>query len=56
LSLWVNGIEREFDYQEKKKKAYNQIVGVEYRDPSLMQWREGIKVVVRVFPIRHDLP
>jgi hypothetical protein len=34
--------ERSFDYQGKKKKAYNQIVG-EYRDPSLMQWREGNK-------------
>jgi len=58
LSLWVNGIERKgvLTTKEKAKKAYNQIVGVEYRDPSLMQWREGNKVVVRVFPIRHDLP
>lgn len=58
LSLWVNGIERKgvLTTKEKAKKAYNQIVGVEYRDPSLMQWREGNKVVVRVFPIRYDLP
>lgn len=58
LSLWVNGIERKgvLTTKEKAKKAYNQIVGVESRDPSLMQWREGNKVVVRVFPIRHDLP
>ena len=58
LSLWVNGIERKgvLTTKEKAKKAYNQIVGVESRDPSLMQWREGNKVVVRVFPIRYDLP
>lgn len=58
LSLWVNGIERKgvLTTKEKAKKAYNQIVGVEARDPSLMQWREGNKVVVRVFPIRYDLP
>ncbi len=58
LSLWVNGLERKgvLTTKEKAKKAYNQIVGVESRDPSLMQWREGNKVVVRVFPIRYDLP
>jgi XrtN system VIT domain protein len=58
LSLWVNGMERKgvLTTKEKAKKAYNQIVGVEFRDPSLMQWREGNKVVVRVFPIRYDLP
>lgn len=58
LSLWVNGMERKgvLTTKEKAKKAYNQIVGVESRDPSLMQWREGNKVVVRVFPIRYDLP
>jgi XrtN system VIT domain protein len=58
LSLWVNGMERKgvLTTKENAKKAYNQIVGVEYRDPSLMQWREGNKVVVRVFPIRYDLP
>ncbi|MES2574399.1 MAG: XrtN system VIT domain-containing protein [Bacteroidota bacterium] len=58
LSLWVNGIERKgvLTTKEKAKKAYNQIVGVESRDPSLMQWREGNKVVVRVFPISYDLP
>lgn len=58
LSLWVNGIERKgvLTTKEKAKKAYNQIVGVESRDPSLMQWREGNKVVVRVFPVSYDLP
>lgn len=58
LSLWVNGVERQgvLTTKEKAKAAYRQIVGVEARDPSLMQWKEGNRVVVRVFPIRHDLP
>jgi len=58
LSLWVNGIERKgvLTTKEKAKKAYKQIVGVEYRDPSLMQWKEGNKVVVRVFPVTKEMP
>ena len=58
LSLWVNGIERKgiLTTKEKAEKAYKQIVGVEARDPSLMQWKEGNKVVVRVFPINYNLP
>lgn len=58
LSLWVNGIERKgvLTTKEKAEKAYKQIVGVEARDPSLMQWKEGNKVVVSVFPITSDLP
>lgn len=58
LSLWVNGKERKgvLTTKEKAKKAYKQIVGVEYRDPSLMQWREGNKVVVRVFPVNYKTP
>jgi len=58
LSLWVNGIERKgvLTTKEKAQTAYKQIVGVEYRDPSLMQWKEGNKVVVRVFPVRYKTP
>ncbi|KAF2515144.1 XrtN system VIT domain-containing protein [Flavobacterium foetidum] len=58
LSLWVNGIERKgvLTTKEKAKKAYNQVVGVEMRDPSLMQWKEGNRVTVRIFPITSDLP
>ncbi|WP_291285334.1 XrtN system VIT domain-containing protein [Flavobacterium sp.] len=58
LSLWVNGVERKgvLTTKEKAKAAYNQIVGVESRDPSLMQWKEGNKVVVRVFPINARTP
>lgn len=58
LSLWVNGVERKgvLTTKEKAQKAYKQVVGVEARDPSLMQWREGNRVVVRVFPISYELP
>ncbi|WP_395045377.1 XrtN system VIT domain-containing protein [Flavobacterium sp.] len=58
LSLWVNGVERKgvLTTKEKATKAYKQIVGIEARDPSLMQWKEGNKVVVRVFPISKELP
>lgn len=58
LSLWVNGVERKgvLTTKEKAAQAYKQIVGVEARDPSLMQWKEGNKVVVRVFPISYELP
>jgi XrtN system VIT domain protein len=58
LSLWVNGIERKgvLTTKEKAKAAYNQIVRVENRDPSLMQWKEGNKIVVRVFPINKTNP
>lgn len=58
LSLWVNGVERKgvLTTKEKAKAAYNQIVGVEARDPSLMQWKEGNRVTVRIFPITKELP
>ncbi|AWK04643.1 XrtN system VIT domain-containing protein [Flavobacterium crocinum] len=58
LSLWVNGIERKgvLTTKEKAQKAYKQIVGVESRDPSLMQWREGNKIVVSVFPVNYKTP
>jgi XrtN system VIT domain protein len=58
LSLWVNGTERKgiLTTKEKAKKAYTQIVGVENRDPSLMQWKEGNKIVVRVFPVNYETP
>lgn len=58
LSLWVNGVERKgvLTTKAKAKAAYKQIVGVEARDPSLMQWKEGNRIVVRVFPISESLP
>lgn len=58
LSLWVNGIERKgvLTTKEKAQTAYKQIVGVENRDPSLLQWKEGNKIVVRVFPVSYKTP
>jgi XrtN system VIT domain protein len=58
LSLWVNGNERKgvLTTKEKAHAAYKQIVGVESRDPSLMQWKEGNRVVVRVFPVSYNMP
>lgn len=52
LSLWINGNEEKGILTTKglAKKAYKTVVGVERRDPSLIQWREGNKISVRVFP------
>ncbi|MDJ1480055.1 XrtN system VIT domain-containing protein [Cytophagaceae bacterium YF14B1] len=52
LSLWINGIEEEARLTTKAKadSAYTTIVGVERRDPSVVQWQEGNTVTVRVFP------
>ncbi len=58
LSLWVNGIEEKavLTSKEKAEKAYNNIVGVQQRDPSLVQWREGNKISLRVFPVTKEMP
>jgi XrtN system VIT domain protein len=52
LSLWVNGVEEKGILTSKGKAstAYNTIVGVEMRDPSVVHWQEGNTVTVRVFP------
>ncbi|WP_020530583.1 XrtN system VIT domain-containing protein [Flexithrix dorotheae] len=52
LSLWINGREEKAVLTTKGKadKAYETIVGVESRDPALVHWLEGNKVVVTVFP------
>lgn len=58
LSLWVNGIEEKavLTSKDKAEKAYNNIVGVQQRDPSLVQWKEGNKVSLRVFPVSKEIP
>ncbi len=58
LSLWINGIEEKgiLTTKEKAEKAYNTIVGVESRDPSVVHWREGNTVSVRVFPVQGNTP
>jgi XrtN system VIT domain protein len=52
LSLWVNGKEEKAALTTKSKavQAYNTVVGVEARDPSVVHWQEGNRVSVRVFP------
>lgn len=52
LSLWIEGKEQKGILTSKGKatQAYNTIVGREARDPSVVHWREGNTVVVRVFP------
>lgn len=53
LSLWINGREEKalLTTKEKAATAYETIVGREKRDPSLVQWQEGNRVSVRVFPV-----
>ncbi len=52
LSLWIEGKEEKAILTSKQKatKAYQEIVGVERRDPSVVHWQEGNTVTVRVFP------
>ncbi len=52
LSLWMNGKEEKAVLTTKSRadSAYKTIVGVEQRDPSVVQWKEGNTVSVRVFP------
>jgi len=58
LSLWVNGHEEKgiLTSRHKADSAYKEIVGYERRDPSVVHWQEGNKVVVRVFPVRSYEP
>ena len=53
LSLWMAGQEEKgvLTTKEKADSAYKTIVGVESRDPSVVHWKEGNHVSVRVFPV-----
>ena len=53
LSLWVNGREERARVTSpgKAREAYRAIVGREQRDPSMVLWKEGNGVSVRVFPV-----
>lgn len=53
LSLWVDGKE-EFSRsatRQRAESAYRTIVGVERRDPALVEWNEGNRISIRVFPV-----
>ncbi|MHA4846121.1 XrtN system VIT domain-containing protein [Flavitalea antarctica] len=56
LSLWINGKEEKaiLTSRQKATKAYQTIVGVERRDPSVVHWQEGNTITVRVFPCTND--
>lgn len=58
LSLWIGNHEAKgvFTSRHKVDSAYREIVGYEHRDPSVVHWQEGDKVVVRVFPIDPNTP
>lgn len=58
LSLWINGREEKgiLTSRGKATKAYQTIVGVESRDPSVVHWQEGNTVTVRVFPCTNEVP
>ncbi len=53
LSLWIKGREEKalLSSRHKADSAYKQIVGAEHRDPSVVHWQEGDRVVVRIFPV-----
>lgn len=53
LSLWIDGKEcpARLTLKSKAKKAYKQIVGVERRDPSVLEWLDGNRFRLRVFPV-----
>lgn len=56
LSLWVNGLEEKgvLTTEAKADTVYRKVVGVESRratrDPSVVRWLEGNRVLLRVFP------
>ncbi|MCW3466936.1 XrtN system VIT domain-containing protein [Chitinophaga nivalis] len=56
LSLWMKDREEKgiLTTKEKATQAYDTIVGVQYRDPSVVHWQEGNRVVVRVFPVEQQ--
>lgn len=58
LSLWIDGREEKaiLSTKSKVRNAYSTIVGRERRDPAMMQWEDGNRLVVNIFPVRPDLP
>jgi len=58
LSLWIDGKEEpaRLSTSTKANTAYSTIVGRERRDPAIMNWKDGNRLSVNVFPIQSDLP
>lgn len=57
-SLVVGGVTQpgRLATKAKAREAYRRVVGVERRDPLLLEWRPGDRIAARVFPVRHDAP
>lgn len=53
LSLWIDNREEKAILTTKGKAAaaYSEVVGRQRRDPSVVHWQEGNRVVVRIFPV-----
>ncbi|XDD50991.1 XrtN system VIT domain-containing protein [Leptospira sp. WS92.C1] len=53
LSLWIDGEERpaRLTFRSTARNAYRQIVDVERRDPSYVEWLDGNRLRLRVFPV-----
>lgn len=58
LSLWIEGREEpaKLSTSNKANTAYSTIVGRERRDPAIMNWQDGNRLSVNVFPVQSDLP
>ncbi|AOP36111.1 trypsin [Leptospira tipperaryensis] len=56
LSLWVNGEERpaRLTFKSTARNAYATIVGTERRDPSYVEWLDGNRLRLRVFPVNPE--
>lgn len=53
LSLWIDGEERpaRLTFKSKARNAYQTIVGRERRDPSYVEWLDGNRLRLKVFPV-----
>lgn len=53
LTLWINGKEEpaRLTFKSTARRAYREIVGVERRDPSYVEWLDGNRLRLRVFPV-----
>ena len=53
LSLWIDGKEEpgRLALKSKAKTAYNQIVNVQARDPALLEWKDGSRYRLKIFPV-----
>lgn len=55
LSLWVGNEERpaRLTFASTAKTAYKTVVGYERRDPAYIEWLDGNRLRLRIFPVDH---